>query len=440
MIFQLHFSIFGNKYLSMNHSKQTFITAFALFSLFFGAGNLILPPFLGYNAGDNWVWVTLGFAISAVVIPILAIYGYARLQGTMLDFAKKVSPNFAMLYAVLVYAISAALPSPRTASVTYEMAIQPYFDISSLWTSTIYFMLVLLFVLNRSKLLDLIGKFLTPLIIGILLVIIGVGVFGNIEPLRASIFDNSFTEGILEGYQTFDAIGGVVVGGVIVISFAIKGTYSYLEKKRMIARSGLLAGFGLFFIYGGLIAVGALHSGTLVVENRTELLTVLSTQALGNIGTAFLGVLVALACFTTAVGIVTGTADFVKGIAGNSVFAYRITAILGCFLGIVVGQFDVHYIIDIAVPALMFIYPITIVLILLNIVPERFASKTVFKTVALVTILFSVPDFLQFIVSEDTVSAITYWIPYANNSLGWVLPALIAFSATNLERSFRGRK
>jgi LIVCS family branched-chain amino acid:cation transporter len=213
----------------MNNSKQTFITAFALFSLFFGAGNLILPPFLGYNAGENWIWVSLGFAISAVVIPILAIYGYARLQGTMLDFAKKVSPGFALLYSMLVYIISITLPSPRTASVTYEMAVQPYFEISSFTISLVYFSLVLVFVLNRSKILNLLGKYLTPLIILILLSIICIGVFSDLAPIQASIFDNSFTEGILEGYQTFDAIGGVVVGGVIVISLALRGTYSYKE-------------------------------------------------------------------------------------------------------------------------------------------------------------------------------------------------------------------
>ncbi|PKA82760.1 LIVCS family branched-chain amino acid:cation transporter [Ulvibacter sp. MAR_2010_11] len=415
----------------MNHSKQTFVTAFALFSLFFGAGNLILPPFLGYNGGESWLWVTLGFSVSAVVIPILAIYGYARLQGTMLDFAKKVSPWFAILYAVLVYAISVSLPSPRTASVTYEMAIQPYFEISSLWTSSLYFALVLLFVLNRTKIISLIGKFLTPLIILILLAIIGIGIFSDIEPIRASIFDNSFTSGILEGYQTFDAIGGVVVGGVIVISLALQGTYNYEEKKSMIAKSGLWAGIGLFCIYGGLIALGAFKSGTLQVENRTELLTLLSTTTLGSIGTAFLGVLVALACFTTAVGIVTGTSDFVKGIAGNSQFAYRITAVLGCLLGVAVGQFDVHYIIDIAVPALMFIYPITIVLILLNALPERFASPVVFKGVTLVTLLFSIPDFLQFVISETAVTQIKSWIPLAEHSLGWVLPALAIFLIIN---------
>jgi LIVCS family branched-chain amino acid:cation transporter len=416
----------------MNRTKQTYITAFALFSLFFGAGNLILPPFLGYNAGAGWVWVLIGFLLSAVVIPIMAIYGHARLQGTLLDFAKKVSPVFAFIYAILIYIISVSLPSPRTASVTYEMAIQPYFEISSLWTSVIYFAFVLVFVLNRTKILSFIGKFLTPLIILILLCIIGIGLFAEVEPIRASIFDNSFTSGILEGYQTFDAIGGVVVGAVIVVSFALQGTYNYVEKKRMIARSGLLAGAGLFIIYGGLIALGAFFSGTLEIESRTELLTILSTQALGNIGTAFLGVLVALACFTTAVGIVTGTSDFVKKITGNSQLGYTITGIIGCIIGVAVGQFDVHYIIDIALPALMFIYPVTIVLIMLNVLPKRFASSLVFRVVVIVTLLFSIPDFLQFFLMEGTLDPLKRYIPLANESMGWVLPATVAFALVNL--------
>jgi len=332
-----------------------------------------------------------------------------------------------------VYAISISLPAPRTASVTYEMAIQPYFDISSLWLSAIYFALVLVFVLNRSKILNLIGKFLTPLIIIILLLIISIGLFGEVDTLRASIFENTFTEGILEGYQTFDAIGGVVVGGVIVISLGLKGNYNYEDKKSIIAKAGLLAGIGLFIIYGGLIALGAMHSGTLAAENRTELLSALSTRTLGDIGTAFLGVLVALACFTTAVGIVTGTADFIKGVAGNSQRAYQITAVAGCIIGVAVGQFDVHYIIDIALPALMFIYPITIVLIILNILPERFTSPLVFKGVVLATFLFSVPDFLGFFISEKSLEPIKQNIPLGTESMGWVLPALIVFLLLNLK-------
>ena len=333
----------------MTQRKLIVITAFALFSLFFGAGNLILPPYLGYNAGSSWFWVALGFAISAVIIPIMAIYGHARLQGTMLDFDNKVSPWFALVYSVLVYAISVSLPSPRTASMAYEMAIEPYFDLSSLWLSIIYFSLVLVFVLNRNKILSIIGKYLTPLIILILLLVIILGLYTDTESLRTSMFDNTLVSGILEGYQTFDAIGGVVVGGVIVISFSLQGKYKYHDRRKMIAKSGLLAGMGLFIIYAGLIALGAWQSGSIQVEDRTELLLFLCINSLGDVGTAFLAVLVALACFTTAVGIVTGTADFVKGVFRNSQRAYVITAVTGCIIGVLVGQNTVGYIIDVLI-------------------------------------------------------------------------------------------
>lgn len=423
----------------MTHSKQTFVTAFALFSLFFGVGNLVLPPLLGYRAGDDWFWVAMGFTLSAVIIPIMAIYGHARLQGTMMDFGKKVSPAFALMYCIIVYAIAASLPSPRTASFTYEMSVQPYFEMSSLTLSSIYFILVLVFVLNRSKILNIIGKFLTPLIILILLIIIAIGLFADVEPLRKSVFENTFTSGILEGYQTFDAIGGIVVGGVIVISLALRGSYSYDEKKSIIAKSGLIAGLGLFLIYGGLIALGAANSGTLETDERTELLIMLSKGALGDMGTAFLAVLVALACFTTAVGIITGVADFVKGITGQSKLAYIIAAVVSCISGVLVGQFDLHYIIDVAVPVLMFIYPITIVLIVLNVLNQRWASKLVFRVVVAVTFIFSIPDFLGFFVSENALTPIKDIIPLSGVNMGWVIPAVIAFVLTNTYVLVRGK-
>ncbi|MBW2937082.1 branched-chain amino acid transport system II carrier protein [Aureisphaera sp. CAU 1614] len=416
----------------MKHTKQTFIVAFALFSLFFGAGNLILPPFLGYNSGQDWFWVLLGFLVSAVVIPILAIYGHAKLQGSLLDFGKKVSSKFALLFAIIIYIISITLPSPRTASVTYEMAIAPYFSISSIWTSTLYFMLVLIFVLNRSKILNIVGKFLTPLIFIILFLIIVIGLSSEVEMLRASIFENNFTSGILEGYQTFDAIGGVVVGGVIVISLSFQTKLSFTEKKKIIGKAGLWAGTALFLMYAGLIALGAHYSLLPEVGDRAQFLTFVSVQSLGNIGTAFLAVLVALACFTTAVGIVTGTADFVKEITNQAPKAYQITAILGCILGVVMGQLPVNYIIAIAFPALMFIYPITIVLILLNVLPQNYTSKLIFRGVVLVTFLFSIPDFLGVILPEENWGVIKNFIPLAHQNMGWILPAMVTFILLNI--------
>ena len=416
----------------MNKTKEVWIAGFALFSLFFGAGNLILPPSLGIKAGLDWWTVILGFVTTAVAIPILAIFAHAKLQGTLYDFGKNISPTFSTIYCFLIYGIAIAIPGPRTAAVTHEMTVQPFFETSRLLTSIIYFGLVFVFAMNRSRIIGLIGKFLTPIIVCILLIIIGIAVFNAPENTPISSFKNPFIDGVLEGYQTFDAIAGVVVGAVIIISLQYSSHTTFIGKKKLIRKAGFIAGIGLLLIYGGLILSGSLFATTFAEDaSRTEILTSLSIQTLGNLGTTFLSVLVALACFTTAVGIVTGTADYIKGICNNSQKAYIITAVIASLIGIIVGSYQVDFIITLAVPALMFLYPITIMLILLNVVPEKYASKLVFRGVLLVTFIFSIPDFLGFIIPREHLLGIKNIIPLANESLGWVLPALLTFIFLN---------
>ncbi|MGJ8591609.1 MAG: branched-chain amino acid transport system II carrier protein [Aquaticitalea sp.] len=417
----------------MDNKKQIFITGFALFSMFFGAGNLILPPFLGFQAGTTWFLVAVGFVITAVIIPLLGILAHAKLQGTMYDFAKKVSPLFSLMYCLIVYVICIALPAPRTASVTHEMAIAPFFGTNPLLTSSIYFGLVFIFVMNRAKILDVLGKFLTPIIIIILLAIISIGIMNAPEIVSSSHFDAPLVNGILEGYQTFDAIGAIVVGAVLVISLNYKSDLSFEDKKTLIKKSGFVAGFGLFVIYAGLILIGSLYNGSFDINaTRSEVLIGLTAQTLGSLGTTFLSVLIALACFTTAVGIITGTSDYFKGLFKNSHLAYTITAVVSCAFGVLVGSYNVGFIIDIALPVLMFIYPITIILIILNVFPDRFATPTIFRSVVLVTFIFSIPDFLKFVIPIENIQNVIDVIPLSNHSLGWVLPALLTFVFLNV--------
>ena len=421
--------------------KELLVTSFALFSLFFGAGNLLLPPLLGYNAGENWLWVTIGFMITAVVIPIIGILAHAKLQGTMYDFGKKVSPWFSSIYCIIVYIISVTIPSPRTASATHEIAIHPAFGTSPLLTSAIYFSLVLVFVLNRSKILNLIGKFLTPFIVIMLLAVIGIGLSSSSLTTGISNFETPIVTGILEGYQTFDAIGAVVVGAVIIISLNFKNmkVEAFESKRKLIRTSGFIAGAGLFIIYAGLIAVGAYYGSQIDVNSelstdmqRANLLRGISISALGTFGNTVLSILISLACFTTAVGIVAGTADYFRGLFHKSQTAYVVTAIIACIAGIGVGQLDFKTIIHIALPVLMFIYPITIVLILLNVLPEKLANPLVFRAVVLVTFIFSIPDFLSFILPKGSLDGIVELIPLAKHNFGWVLPAILTFVITSL--------
>ena len=421
----------------MNKTKAILVTGFALFSMFFGAGNLILPPYLGFNAGPDWLLVTIGFVITAVVIPIFGIIAHSKLQGTMYDFGKKVSPLFSSFFCLLVYGICIVLPSPRTASVTHEMAIAPFFNSSGLLTSTVYFSLVFIFAMNRSKVLDLLGKYLTPIIIVILLAIIGIALLSSPDAMQPSQFNTPVVDGIMEGYQTFDALAALVVGAVLIISINLNYTGTSTEKKQLIFKSGLLAGFGLFIIYTGLILAGSLHNSEFLFNvNRSELLLGLGNKTLGSAGASLLSVLIALACFTTAVGIVTGTADYFKGVFKNSQTAYTITALIGSLLGVVMGQFDVAYIIDIAIPALMFAYPITIILILLNVLPDKYASALVFRGVVIVSFIFSIPDFVKILMPSENINAIIDVIPLGKFNLGWVLPSILMFVILNVFQKF----
>lgn len=421
--------------------KELLITSFALFSLFFGAGNLLLPPLLGYNAGKDWLWVTIGFMITAVVIPIIGILAHARLQGTLYDFGKKVSPTFSLIYCSLIYVIAVAIPSPRTAAATHEIAIFPIFETSPLVTSAVYFSLVLVFVLNRSKLLGLIGKYLTPFIVLLLLAVIGIGLFYSELFTGTSQYKTPIVTGILEGYQTFDAIGAVVVGAVIIVSLNFKNmkVEAYASKRTLIRKSGFIAGSALFVIYAGLIAVGAYYGSEIRINSelsnamqRANLLRGISIASLGEFGNTVLSILISLACFTTAVGIIAGTADYFKGLLNNSQTVYITTAIIASILGVLVGQLNFNSIIVIAVPVLLFIYPITIVLILLNVLPKKLATPLLFRAVVLVTFIFSIPDVIGFITPSEGLKNVTKYIPLAKHSLGWVLPALLAFIIASL--------
>lgn len=424
----------------MRYTKLTLITAFALFSLFFGAGNIILPPYLGFTSGDQWLPVTLGFAISAVFIPILGIRAHARLQGSLLDFADRMSPVFSVIFGVLVYLIAVALPAPRTASLTHEMAIAPYFDTSSLLTSSIYFLGVFIFVIFRSRILDITGKVLTPVLLVLLSAIILLILTGpSLSPLTYSP-EQWITKGLLEGYQTFDAMGAVVVGAVIIISLNYRKELDYHVRRKVINRAGILAGSGLCIIYTGLIYGGALLSNTLDPDlDRSGVLNAMITYALGEKGHIFLAILIALACFSTTVGIITGASDFVKGLLPKHKWAYLLTALLSCITGVLIGQLKFEYIIEIALPVLLFIYPLIIIFILLHNLPQKWVSAFTFRAVTLTVILFSIPDIMNALGYSGLSEYLSSITPWNTTHFSWILPAAVVFILAQSKKEPEGR-
>lgn len=412
----------------MNFNKEAYVTGFALFALFFGAGNLILPPSLGFFAGYDWYFVAAGFLLSAVGLPLLGILAHAKLQGSVLSFGNKVSPLFSLIFSVTIYLISIALPAPRTASVTHEIAIAPFLNVSPWFTSVVYFLLVFLFVIKRSQVINNIGRFLTPAILLLLLAIIVNTFFLDLFPAEGRVMQLPVLKGFFEGYQTFDAIAALVVGGVIVVSVKLKGQHEAVDIKRIITTAAVLAGIALVLVYSGLIYNGALVAAEFPDDvTRTQLLSGISRLSLGGFASVALALLVTLACFTTAVGIVTGTADFLTQVIPKK-GVYHITVTIACLLGVVMGALTVNTIIEIALPVLMIIYPLTIVLIVLNVLPEYLQGNLIMRAVVFITVLFSLPDALAYILPEGQSAGLFTWIPFSNYNLGWVLPSLVCFA------------
>ena len=445
------------------------LAAFALFSLFFGAGNLILPPYLGVQAGADWALVAFGFVISAVLIPILGIFAHAKLQGTIYDFGAPLGRGFSLTYAALIYGIALALPAPRTASVTHEMAIMPFIDSPYWLTSLVYFSLVLLAALNRSKLLDLFGKITTPAILVVLTALIGMAFLAPEVALDPTTMENPFGSSLLEGYQTFDAIAAVVIGGVLLVSIQkmqAKGKVtpgnaaqvpnenqaqldnnSYHQQKSTVRFAAVFSAIALSAIYVGLIYAGAQAQGNFdAASSRTVILQGVAQLFLGNTAPLGLGILVALACFTTATGIVTGTADFVAsyfegpGYApGTARKVFVGVAIAGAILGVLMGQFPVVYIINIAVPALVFIYPTTIILMALHVLPDSWATPTAFKATVICCFVVNTPAFLDSL-GYSALQEATAFMPLSAQGLAWVLPVLLTLLGVKIFSVFLIKK
>ena len=445
------------------------LAAFALFSLFFGAGNLILPPYLGVQAGADWALVAFGFVISAVLIPILGIFAHAKLQGTIYDFGAPLGKGFSLTYAALIYGIALALPAPRTASVTHEMAIMPFIDSPYWLTSLVYFSLVLLAALNRSKLLDLFGKITTPAILVVLTALIGMAFLAPEVALDPTTMENPFGSSLLEGYQTFDAIAAVVIGGVLLVSIqkmqakgkvtpgnAAQATNvnqaqldnnSYHQQKSTVRFAAVFSAIALSAIYVGLIYAGAQAQGNFdAASSRTVILQGVAQLFLGNTAPLGLGILVALACFTTATGIVTGTADFVASYfegpghaPGTAKKVFVGVAIAGAILGVLMGQFPVVYIIAIAVPALVFIYPTTIILMALHVLPDSWATPKAFKATVICCFVVNTPAFLDSL-GYSALQEATTWMPLSAQGLAWVLPVLLTLLGVKIFSVFLIKK
>ena len=411
------------------------LVSFMLFSLFFGAGNLIFPPFLGQNAGSHTLPALLGFLITAVLLPVLGVIVVAEFGG--LDkLSRKVDPRFAMIFTVVIYlAIGPGLGIPRAASVPFEMAIAPYMPkgaslgLFMFFYSLVFFLIAGWLALTPKKLVERIGKFLTPSLLT-LLTILFISFLVNGETGVADpqpVYENAaFVTGFLEGYNTMDTIAALNFGLVIATTLY---NLRITDHKVMIGytlKAGVAAGSILALIYAALSYMGMKTSGIYPLqENGAWTLRCIVKQIFGAPGAILLAATFTLACLTTCVGLITSISQYFSTLTKK--LSYRQWVLLITGFSFLVCNQGLNTILSISIPVLNIVYPIAIVLIVLGLLDKwigknRFVYPCTVGATGLVSVLYAL-DKME--LPLGFVSDLCSVLPFYKEGMGWVLVALV---------------
>lgn len=360
-------------------TKQIIISGLALFAIFFGAGNLIFPPFLGLNSGKDWFLASLGFNLSDSLLILLGILALSFRSANLKSFGGKLSNNFgSILSLVCITLVGPLLSIPRTGATTYEVALSPFYpNINKILFSFLFFALVYILTINGSKVVDRVGKYLTPTLLIILAILIIKGIFYP-DVVLESTAGNKFSAGFIEGYQTMDSLGPIFLTGIILEDLKNKGISEKNDLIRATIYSGLIAVFGLVIVYTGLTYVGAKSIAFADPDlNRTSLLIAISENLLGRNVQIALSLVVGFACLSTAIGLVSAFASIFAENFKN--LSYRFFVRLGVVISFVLSILGVDKIMEISIPILLFVYPIVISLYILNLIDRGNISPLAYK-------------------------------------------------------------
>ncbi|SDD51747.1 branched-chain amino acid:cation transporter, LIVCS family [Terribacillus halophilus] len=413
------------------------VTGFMLFALFFGAGNLIFPALLGQQSGTNVLTANLGFIITGVGLPLLGILAFAISgKNDLQDLASRAHPIFGLAFTIILYlSIGPLFAMPRTGTVSFEIGIQPFLaDDSGPWPLIIYsilfFGITCFFSLKPAKIVDVVGKYLTPallLFIAVLIITVLINPIGSPQNPTETYSSNAFFKGFQEGYLTMDTLAAFVFGIIVINSVKNIGISDRKSILSFTTKAALIAAALLALIYTSLSYLGATSvTGIGLLDNGGAVLAGVSESYYGTLGNALLGLIVLGACLTTSIGLVTACSSYFSRLLPK--VPYNIIAVVLTIFSAVIANAGLANIIAFSVPVLTIIYPLAIVLIFLTFLHNAFAGS---RAVYLISLLFTfavslmeglnaaklpIPGVQEFLIDN---------LPMYSVGLGWLLPAIV---------------
>ena len=413
--------------------RDMLLVGLTLFSMFFGAGNLIFPPFLGAQAGHS-TWIAMvGFSLSAIGLPILGVVAVAK-SGGLPALAGRVGPHFAWVFTLLVYlSIGPGLAIPRTASTSFEMAVTPFWPDTPGWVlpcyAAVFFTVAMLIAFRPEKLTDRLGKVLGPALLALICIIVAgclIHAPGGYGAPTDKYVGNVLSQGFVDGYQTMDTIAALNFGIIIALNIQNRGVTESRYVVSTTIRAGWIAGAVLLVVYAALAHVGAVSGGAFPgATNGAGVLTNLVSWLYGPVGSVLLGLVFVIACLNTCIGLFSCCSEYFCQMVPK--ISYRVWVAIFAAISFLIAIAGLDTILAVSTPVLNAIYPVAIVLIILGLahrltgkVPGCYLGAVAFT--GIVSVLYAL-DTAKLPV--PFVTELVRMLPLYTEGLCWLLPALV---------------
>lgn len=415
---------------SNNTVRDIIVVGFALFSMFFGAGNVVFPPYLGMESGPQWLLGFSAYFIADIGLALLGVFALLRVGSSEAVTLRLGKIPAELLMCAIILCIGPMVAIPRTSATTFEMAIVPNIPgVSPVLFSVLFFALILALCIKESAVVDIVGKVLTPLLLVGLFAIIIKGIVTPLGEIAAlPQIANAAVTGIKAGYQTMDALAALPFGIIVLQSVTAKGYDSGRKQFRVVGGAAVLAGVLLLCVYMGLAYLGATVSAQYTSDiGRAQLIMALVEALMGKVGVILFGMVVGLACVTTAIALTSSAAAYFAELCRGKV-SYKVFVIAICVFSAVVSNLGLDRIVAVAAPVLDVIYPPTLVLIFISLLAPRLPDR-VSRGAAIGALLTSVLCALN---ANGIHIPFMANLPLYDLGLSWLLPAVIFGLAASL--------
>ncbi len=401
---------------------------FMTFALFLGAGNIIFPPIVGQESGEQFWWAATGFLITGVGLPLAAIVALVRSGGDLFTVTQPVGRIAGTLFGVLIYlTIGPFFAIPRTTTVSFEVGVAYFLgdgQAALFIYSVVYFAIVILIAMYPGRLIDTVGKYITPVLVAALVILGGYAVLAPAEAVGVSneLYRQApLSRGFLQGYLTMDGLAGLVFGIVIVNAIRGRNVDDPKLQTRYALIAAVIAAMGLALVYLSLVYLGATSNSVAPnADTGAVILAEYMQYSFGVGGHMLLAVVITLACLTTAIGLTTACGEYFSRLLPVS---YRTIVISFGLFSLVVANQGLERLISFSVPVLVGLYPVAMTLVVLSLLsPLWVSAKRVFVPTMALAAVMGVADGLEAAGLGFLTPGWFKQLPGASVDLAWLLP------------------